>query len=75
MTARILMEIDYAAMRKEICSRCAAPFLAHFQPPADADKTLAANWCPNHNRTGFTSMTFRRQATAAKLEQSKDEAK
>jgi hypothetical protein len=49
-----------AVQPQDLCVRCCAPFSKHFKPGAGADKTLAANWCPNMDRTGFTSQTFRK---------------
>jgi hypothetical protein len=56
-TAVVRMEIDFSPKSKLPCSLCGQPFLKHFQPPADADWTRAANWCPAGD--GFCSRSYR----------------
>lgn len=58
---KIFIEIDFGAMRKMPCTLCQRPFEEHFQPPPDADKNLAAHWCPAKYREGYTSMVYTRQ--------------
>jgi hypothetical protein len=50
------------AKNTDLCSLCHQRFIDHFQPPPDADKDLAANWCPAIYRPGFTSICFRKES-------------
>ncbi len=57
---KLIVEIDFAQQREAPCQNCGRPFAEHFQPPANADPNLAANWCPARHGHGFTSMSFKR---------------
>jgi hypothetical protein len=57
----VLLEVDFKALREAPCELCGRPFYAHFQPPPDADKRLAANWCPDVISKGrWMSRSYRR---------------